>query len=146
MNSGTVLAGNDGLTSSTPGERDDTRNRHDVAGQVEGELVVKSRIDGVRDRNLEVAYNRWAATYERLGGDIAARTRSIFHDELLAKTLRQPLRHQARYDVGDAAGGKTDQQAHRPRWIGLAPKRSARRPATRQRPRPDAEIADGEVS
>jgi hypothetical protein len=33
------------------------------------------------------------------------------------------LSQEARHDVGDAAGSKADDEAHRPRWIGLRPRK-----------------------
>jgi hypothetical protein len=45
--------------------------------------------------------------------DIAAGAGAILHHELLAEMLRQPLAHDARHDIDRAAGGKTDQPAHR---------------------------------
>jgi hypothetical protein len=41
---------------------------------------------------------------------------------LLAEALRQPLPYQSRDDVTWASGGKADNDAHRPRWIGLRPR------------------------
>jgi hypothetical protein len=50
-----------------------------------------------------------------------ALARSIFDDEWLAKTFRQPLSYQPRDDVVAATGCETHHQAHRPRRIGLRP-------------------------
>jgi hypothetical protein len=36
--------------------------------------------------------------------------------------LRQPLTYQACEQIGYATGGKPDDQAHWPRWIGLCPR------------------------
>src|SRR5262249_3038795 len=58
---------------------------------------------------------------DRFGPDIAASARSIFDDELLAKSLREVLAYQARNDIGSAAGCKRHDDAHRPRRIGLRP-------------------------
>ena len=54
--------------------------------------------------------------------DIAAGARPVLDDEWLTEPLRQPLSDQARDDVGRAAGGKADDDAHRPRRIGLRPR------------------------
>ena len=51
MNSGTVLAGNDGLTSMTKGAADDARDRRDVADEIEMKVVIERRIDSVRCSN-----------------------------------------------------------------------------------------------
>ena len=106
MNSGTVLAGTDGLTTMTIGHADDARDRRDVADEIEIELVVERRVDrvGRTDQEERIAVRR--RTHDRLGGDIAAGARPVLDDELLAEPLRQPLTDQARDDVGRAAGGK----------------------------------------
>jgi len=82
-------------------------------------LVVERRVDrvGRTDEEKRIAIRRSA--YDRLGRDIAARTRPIVDDELLAEPLRQPLSHEARNDVVRAAGGKADDDADRLRRIGL---------------------------
>ena len=48
MNSGTVLAGTDGLTTMTIRLADDARDRRDVANEIEIELFVERRVDRVR--------------------------------------------------------------------------------------------------
>ena len=105
----------------TQGTRHDARDRRDVADEIEIELVVERRVDRVRraDQEERVAVRRRA--HDRLGGDIAAGARPVLDDEWLAEPLRQPLTDQAREDVGRAAGGKADDDAHRPRRIGLRP-------------------------
>ena len=60
-------------------------------------------------------------TYDCLGGDLPLGARPVFDDEWLAKALRQPLTNQARENVGRAAGRKTNDDAYRPRRIGLRP-------------------------
>ncbi len=54
-----------------------------------------------------------------LGGDVATGPGPVLNDELLAEPFGQPLRQQARCDVGRAASGETDDDAHRLRRIGL---------------------------
>ena len=133
MNSGTVLAGTDGLTTITRGCADDGCDRRDVADEIEIEFVVERRVDRVAatDQEQRVAVRR--RSYDDFGADITAGTRPVLDDEWLAEPLRQPLTDQAREDVGRAARGKADNHVHRPRRIGLAPKRCARRPTARQR-------------
>ena len=46
----------------------------------------------------------------------------VLDDVLLAETLRQPIAHQARLDVGRAAGGEADDDAGRPSRIGVGPR------------------------
>ena len=107
MNSGTVLAGTDGLTTMTKGHADDARDRRDVADEIEIELVVERRVDRVRriDQEQRVAVRR--RTHDRLGADIAAGARPVLDDEWLAEPLRQPLTHQAREDVVAPPGKAT---------------------------------------
>ena len=104
------------------GAADDARDRRDVADEIEIELVVERRVDRVRrtDQEERVAVRR--RTHDRLGGDIATGARPVLDDEWLAEPLRQPLTHQAREDVVRTAGGKADDDAHRPRRIGLRPR------------------------
>src|SRR5437660_3664284 len=59
--------------------------------------------------------------HDRLGADIAVRAWPVLYDEWLAEPLRQPLSDQACHDVGGTTGRKSDNDAHRPRWIGLRP-------------------------
>ena len=58
-------------------------------------------------------------THDGLGGDISTGARPVLDDKLLAKSLREPLTDQASDDVDAAAGWNADDNAHRPRWIGL---------------------------
>src|SRR5215510_8003219 len=96
-------------------------DRRDVADEIETELVIERGVDRVPTADYEqrVAVRRCA--HDRLGADIAARAWSILDDERLTEPLRQPLTDQARDDVSWAAGGKTDNDAHGPAWIGLRP-------------------------
>src|SRR5262252_1228761 len=55
-------------------------------------------------------------------GDVGTGPRPVLDKELLAESLRKPLRYQARDEVGRATGRNADDNAHRPRWIGLRPR------------------------
>src|SRR5262249_24805889 len=57
--------------------------------------------------------------HDYLGSDIGAGARPILDDERLAEALGELLADQARDNVSSAAGGITDNDAHRPRRIGL---------------------------
>src|SRR5262249_5868996 len=103
------------------GPTDKARDRRDVADEIEIELLVERRVARVpRSNQKERVAVRWRAD-ARLGADIAASARSILNDEWLAEPLRQPLTHRARDDVGRATGRRRQNQAYRPRWIGLRP-------------------------
>ena len=140
MNSGTVLAGNDGCTTMTLGDADDAGDRRDVADEIEIELVVERRVDRVRRTDQQQRVAVGGRAHDRLGADVAAGARPVLDDEWLAEPLRQPLPDQAREDVGRAAGGNGDDRCAPAASDRLAPTRRATRPAARQRPRPDAEI------
>src|SRR6516164_5918906 len=104
------------------GVANDARDRRDVADEIEVELFVERRVDRVvpPDHEQRVAVGR--RTYNRLGADIAAATRPVVDNKLLAEALGQPLTDQARDDVTWAGGGKADNDANRPRRIGLRPR------------------------
>jgi hypothetical protein len=72
-----------------------------------------------------------------LGPDIAGGTRTVLNDEWLLETFGEPSSHQAGDDVGGAASGKSREDTHWPRRIGLRPCEMGRK---RQRPRPSARI------
>jgi hypothetical protein len=64
----------------------------------------------------------WWCTHDRLGANIADKSSPVVDDKLLAESLGEPLPHQARGDVGRASGSRADDDAHRPRRIGLRPR------------------------
>src|SRR5262249_12771413 len=72
----------------------------------------------VRGNDQKRVAVRWRAR-DHLGGDIGGGTRPVLDDERLTEPLRQPFRHEPRRDVDRLAGGKADDDAHRPVWIGL---------------------------
>ena len=84
----------------------DACDRRDVADEIEIEIVVERRIDGVRRRGHKKRVAVRRRPHDRLGGEICAGARPVLDDELLAEPLRQPLADQAREDVGQAAGRK----------------------------------------
>ena len=89
-------------------------NRHDVADEVETEIGVERRIDRMRGHDLQQRVAICGCLRDRLGSNVAAGAGAVLNDELLAEAIRQPLTHQARLDVGRPAGGKADDDAHRP--------------------------------
>jgi hypothetical protein len=56
-----------------------------------------------------------------LRGDIATTAQPILDDERRAEALREPLADKAREDVLHTTGHKADDDAHRPRRIGMRP-------------------------
>jgi hypothetical protein len=104
---------------------DDAGNGGDVADEIEIELLVKRCVDRVGGAHDEqrIAVRRCADRgFDR---NIASCAASVLDDALLPEPLREPLPHHARGDVGRAARGEADDQADRPRRIGLCT-RSAR--------------------
>ena len=100
---------------------DDARDGRDVADEIEIELVVERRVVRVRTGGQEkrIAVRRRA--HDGFSSDIATAARPILDDELLAEPLGQRLCDQPREDVGPTARGKANDDAHRPRRIGLRP-------------------------
>src|SRR5262249_12596601 len=85
------------------------------------ELVVKRSVGRVADTALEKRVSVGGRTYNRLGTDIVASTRSVLDDEWPTKAFRQPLTHYARNSVVRATGGRGHDNAHQARRIGLRP-------------------------
>src|SRR5262249_44740863 len=102
-------------------------DRRDVADEIEIEIFIKRRVDGVVRTNQQKRIAVWGSFDDRFGTDIGPRTRSIVDDELLAESLRQPLTYQTRDDIARAARCITNDDTHRPRWIGLRPRDPRRR-------------------
>src|SRR5215831_9662354 len=103
------------------GPDNNTGDRRDVTDEIEIQLVVERSVDRLcrTDREQRVAVGGRA--HDGLGGDVGTAARPVLDDEWLAETLRQPLSHEACDDVTGTASRKADDDAHRPRWIGLRP-------------------------
>src|SRR3954447_14230532 len=101
------------------GTTDQARDRRDVANEIETEVVVKRRIDRVRRTDQEQRVTVRSCMYDRLGGDIAAGARPVLDHKWPPEPLGQPLTDLTREDVVRPAGGKADDNAHWPRWVGL---------------------------
>src|SRR5262249_27728252 len=112
MNSGTVVAGTDGCTTITY----DTRM---IPNKIETEICVECGVNCIRGANLQKRIAIGGCLHDRFGGDIAGSARPVLDYELVAKSLRQPLTHEACDDVGSPASRKADDDAHRPRRIDL---------------------------
>ena len=70
INAGTVFAGNDGLTSMMWGVERDARDRRNVADEIEIELVVERRVDGICRNDLEQSVAVGGCPDDRLSSDI----------------------------------------------------------------------------
>ena len=146
MNSGTVLAGTDGLISMTNGARIDARDRCDVADEIEVKFLIQRRVDRGRRGGKQERITIRRRTNDCLGANIGPRAGSIFNDERLAKPLRQPLTDQACENVSRAAGSKANDNAHRARRIGLCPRDPRHRRQRRSTRGQMQKLSDGEVS
>jgi hypothetical protein len=91
---------------------------------VEAELVVKRRVDGIRDVELDERVSVGSGAHHLFGGEVARGADPVLDDELLPEPIGQPLRHQPRGEIAAAAGRKAHDKTHRPRWIGLRPRDS----------------------
>ena len=108
-----------GMHQHDVGEANDARDRLHLLHEIERQLVVERGVDRIRrrDQQQRVAVRRGAQ--HLLGGDIGAAARPVLDHEGLPEFLRKPLPHQARRHIRRAAGGVSDHEPHRPRWIGL---------------------------
>ena len=117
MNSGTVLAGNDGAHFHHQRAAADQSHRRHVAGKAEIEGFVDRRIDGVGDAGEKQRVAVGRRVYHGVGGDVAGGAGTILDDERLAEPVGQLLGEQPRQDIAHAAGAIADQDAHRTRRI-----------------------------
>src|SRR5262245_11405191 len=93
-----------------------------VTDEIEIQLVIERRVDGVWYAADEESVSICRRTQHRLGADIAPGTWSILGHERLAEPVRQPLSNHTCGGVGWAAGCIADDEAHRPRRIRLRPR------------------------
>jgi hypothetical protein len=121
MNSGSVLAGNDGGTTMTKGVLPIARDRRDIAYEIEIEIPVERDVHRVgRDWHQD----RVAVGFglrDVFGGEVAAGARLVLDHELLTEAFRQMLPGKPRNDVRRAAGRERHDQTYRSRRIGLRP-------------------------
>jgi hypothetical protein len=126
------------------GRAHDTRDWRDVADEIVIELIVQCRVDSVDGTGHEQRVAVSKCVHDRLGADIASRTRPVFDEEGLGKAFGEPLTHHARErsarspaslrsappgpnrrdaerSVGRAAGRPRNDHAYRPPRIGLRP-------------------------
>src|SRR5262249_29249716 len=100
---------------------DDARNRRNITNEVVVEFFEQCCIDccGSADHEERIAVCR--RTHDRLYTDIATTAGTVLDEELLTEPLRQQLTNEARSNVVHATGCKWENDAHRPRRIGLRP-------------------------
>src|SRR5262245_51192285 len=100
---------------------DHARDWRDVTDKIEVEPLVQCCVDCIRGIYEEECVSVRRGLHDCLSGDVGASAWPVLDDERLAEPLREPLTHQARVNVVRAAGSKSDDDAHRPRRIGLRP-------------------------
>ena len=100
---------------------DNASDWRDIADEIVVELVVERRVGRVETTDQEKRVAVCGRAHDHLGADVAAATRPVVDNKLLAEPLRQPLSDQARRDVGRAGRGEWHDQTHRSRRIGLRP-------------------------
>src|SRR5438552_13752596 len=81
-------------------DSDDTCDRCDVTDKIKVQLIKERRVNRIRSRNHEKGVAVRGCAHDRLGADVAAAAWPVLDDEWLAESLRQPLSHQTRGDVG----------------------------------------------
>src|SRR3954452_12671083 len=65
-----------------------TRDWSDVVNEIEIEIVVERRINGIRRSGQQERITIRSGAHDRLGGDVAACARPVLDDELLPELLR----------------------------------------------------------
>src|SRR5262249_42321866 len=98
------------------------RDRRYFTDEIEIEFLVECHVYRVRqaDKQERIAVRR--CPHYAFGADIAAGARSVLNDEWLPESLRQRLTNEARDGVSCLAGGKGNDDPHRPRRVGLRPR------------------------
>src|SRR5262245_7632883 len=110
------------------GRADNGCNRSDVANETEFEIVIERRVPRIGRRGEEQRVTVGRCPHECLRGNVAARTRPVLDEELLAEPLRQPLADEARVCVVDPARRKAGDDPHRTRRVALRGGKTRRRP------------------
>src|SRR5215467_1368372 len=104
------------------GNADDARDWRDVADKIVSEFFVERRVDRRRGIDQEEGVAVRGRAYDRFRGDGVIRARDVFDDEWLTKPLGKPSPQHTRENIRRTAGRRTDDDAHRPRRVGLRPR------------------------
>src|SRR5262247_1064570 len=84
----------------------DTCHGSDVTNEIVIELCKQRGVDRGRGADHKEGVAVRGCAHHSLDADIAAATRTVLYEELLAEMLRQPLTHQARSNVVYRSGGE----------------------------------------
>ena len=128
------------------GNAHDSRDRREVADEIEIKFFIECRVDRARGRDKENRVAIGRRIDNGLGGEVGGRTWPVFDNERLSKVIGQPLAHQARGDVVAAAVKQTRRSTVPAGSDSPLRVRLAIPPTARQRPLLGAENFDGEVS
>ena len=99
----------------------DARDWRDVANEIVVEFFEQRRVHRVSRERQEQRIAVGLRTCDRFDADMAARARTIFNDEGLAESIRQPLTDEACREIDRAASGNRDDNVHRLVRIALRP-------------------------
>ena len=123
MNAGSVVAGTAAPTVTTNGLVPTIGHRLEVLHRVEGRRGGERRHGDLEHRREQQRVAVGRRLEDALRRDDAGGAGRVLDDEGLFQRLLQPLRHQPRQHVGDAAGCERHHHGHRP----LRPRRLRRR-------------------
>ena len=101
----------------------DARDWHSITDEIEVQPFVERGVGRVRSGYQQQCIAVGRPMEYRLRGDVAPRSWLVLHDELLAEPFGQRVRYKTRGYVGRATRSKADDDAHRMRRIGLAPRK-----------------------
>ncbi len=99
------------------GDANNACDRRDIANEIEIKILVERRIDRGRSVSEQQSVAICRCIDHNLGSKIGRGSWPVFDDKRLPEPFRKRLADQARNDVGAAACGKTDDDAHGPRRI-----------------------------
>ena len=103
------------------GDAHDTRDRRNVLEEIEAELVVERRVDGIGRIDQQECIPVGGRAHDGLGGEIVSGAGPVLDNDWLAELFRQLLADQARHEVGRAAWRIADNPANGSCRVGLRP-------------------------
>ncbi|MNT37531.1 hypothetical protein D3C72_1736710 [compost metagenome] len=108
-----VLVGKLGIQLKNVRHGNDQRDRHEILHRIVGQLAVDGLVDRMRADGAHqqgIAVGGGARGFRR--ADVAARARLVVHHHRLVPGLAQFRGHDARRNVGGAAGGEGHDDLH----------------------------------
>ena len=117
----------------------DARDRRDIAKEIEAELIIERGIDRVRRTDQEERVAIRGCPHHHFGANVAASATAGFRLGIAGPAFPTAIDPSGARRCRATARGKANDQAHRPRWIGLRPS-EARHGGSAAAPLPDARI------